>query len=1079
MTASLIDPFAQTSEIIQSVSQKPGAVLTGLPGGSKAYFLVALARRTKSRLVVVTQEDIDAEGLVADLEAWGSLLPAAERPRFLFYAEADPAERMAALGTWHEKTESILVSSRAALDIPTLSPSDLNKRTLELRPGQSYPRFSLLEKLAQGGYERTDMVEIQGELAVRGEVVDIWPPNADKPWRLLFDGDQLESLREFSPGTQRSEAYLDPQKVLPMKETKAAGTLIDHVPSGTRWFWDEVEPASPHPTLSHGERAKPDLLPLGEGGRRPDEGVRILYSGLPRAGALDAGFHSTMGVGTGLERAAEEARKTKTAGGKVLFFSHNAGENERLQELLEEHLGARGSEGMEFLVGPLRNGFIQPSPPAPLPNQGEGGRRPGEGVLVLTNAEIFGRYRHRPRLPKYKGGDAIRDVRDVRPGDYVVHEHYGVGRYRGLELLRAGGQEAEYLKIEYQKGDRLYVPLSDFKQVQKYSGSEGKSPRLSSLDTASWERVKARVKESIQELAKDLLKVHAARAALPGHVFPSDSHLEEEFGASFLYEETPDQIKAIAEVKKDMESPRPMDRLILGDVGYGKTEVAMRAAFKAVVDSKQVAVLVPTTILAEQHFRNFKERFADYPARIGMLSRFQTPKEEKETIIGIANGTIDIAIGTHRLFQKDVVFKDLGLLIIDEEHRFGVKHKEQLKKMRQHLDVLTMTATPIPRTLSFAMSGLRELSIIETPPTGRLPINTQVGPYEDSVVREAVQQELNRKGQVFYVHNRVQTLNSRLHFLQQLLPGVSIGVVHGQLGGAAIEKTMWEFLHRKHQILLATSIIESGIDIPTVNTLIVEESEEFGLAQLYQLRGRVGRERQKAYCYLFYSPSVPLTADARARLEALREFTELGSGYRLAVRDMEIRGAGNLLGQEQHGFIAAVGLDLYSQLLQDEIARLKGEPPPVTSRFPSMDLSVHAFLPGDYLPSEELRILFYKKLVAAETPEALAAVRSELEDRFGPLPAEAAMLMDISSLRITARDLGIDGVVQKPSSLEVRFMANTPVQPQTLIQLGQERANIRFKPGPPFTLIIEKAAYEANGAMVYLRELFGSLGKDL
>jgi transcription-repair coupling factor (superfamily II helicase) len=892
--------------------------------------------------------------------------------------------------------------------------------------------------LAQGGYARTDMVEMEGEVAVRGEVVDIWPPGVEKPWRLLFDGDQLESLREFSSGTQRSEAYLEPQTLLPFREIKVAGTLLDHMRPETLWFWNDIE--APPATLA--------------------QGAHLFYKGLGAPEAIDLGYRSTTGLASGILKAAQEAALWKASGQRVYFFSHNVGENERLAELLEEHLGSHGTDGMEFLLGPLRTGFSRPtSEEAP-------------GMLVLTNAEIFGRYRHRARLPKFKGGGTIQEVRDIRRGDYVVHDYYGIGRYKGLELLKAAGTEAEYLKLEYQKGDRLYVPLADFKQIQKYSGSEGKTPRLSSLDTAAWERVKARVKESVQEVAQDLLKVHAARASLPGHAFPLDSHLEEEFGASFLYEETQDQIKAIAAVKADMESARPMDRLILGDVGYGKTEVAMRAAFKAVTDSKQVAVLVPTTILAEQHFRTFKERFADYPARIGMLSRFQTPKEVKETMLGIAQGTIDIAVGTHRLFQKDVVFKDLGLLIIDEEHRFGVKHKEKLKKLRQHLDVLTMTATPIPRTLSFAMSGLRELSIIETPPTGRLPITTHVGPYEEAIVKDAVQKELDRGGQIFYVHNRVQSLNARLHFLQGLLPGISIGVVHGQLSGPAIEKVMWEFTHRKHQILLATSIIESGIDMPTVNTLIVEEAEEFGLAQLYQLRGRVGRERTKAYCYLFYSPSVPLTADARARLEALREFTELGSGYRLAVRDMEIRGAGNLLGQQQHGFIAAVGLDLYSQLLQEEIARLKGEPPPTMVRFPSMDLTVHAFLPSDYLPSEELRILFYKKLVSAETAEALEAVPRELEDRFGPLPKEAETLIEISRLRMNARDLGISGVVQKPSTLDIQFLANTPVLPQSLIQLGQEREYIRFKPGPPFTLIIERAGYEANGPLHYLKELF-------
>lgn len=1025
------------SALTDAVRAQRTVAVTGLPGGSKGFVFLAFALQEKKSMVLVTKDDQEADGLVADLESWAALQRAEDRPTLLLFPDGDEPTRIASLGLWRARAFSILVASKDALAKTVLSPDEFKAQTFELRPGRTYPRNQLLERLAQGGYSRTDMVEMEGEMAVRGEVVDIWPPGVEKPWRLLFDGDALESMREFTSGTQRSAAYIDPQVLLPFKESKATGTLADHVGEAVLWVWDDVEPTHDKPAL--------------------------LYKGLPPEGAIDLGFHSTVGLASGVTRAAEEASRQKAAGHRVVFFSFNSGENERLAELLEEQIGSHGTDGMDFLIGPLRSGFLHaPSDGVP-------------GLLVLTNSEIFGRYRHRPRLPKFKGGGAIKEVQDVKVGDYVVHEHYGIGRYRGLELLRAGGQEAEFLKLEYSKGDRLFVPLYDFKQVQKYSGSEGKSPRLSSLDTASWESVKARVKESVQEVAKELLQVHAARAALPGHAFPQDSHLEEEFAASFLYEETADQIRAIDEVKKDMLSTRPMDRLILGDVGYGKTEVAMRAAFKAVVDSKQVGVLVPTTILAEQHFRTFKERFADYPARIGMLSRFQTPKEERETLLGAANGTLDIVIGTHRLFQKDVVFHDLGLLIIDEEHRFGVKHKEQLKKMRKHLDVLTMTATPIPRTLSFAMAGLRDLSIIETPPTGRLPISTHVGPYEDAMVKAAIQRELERNGQVFYVHNRVQSLNTRLHYLQMLMPGISIGVVHGQMSGPAIEKVMWEFLHRKHQILLATTIIESGIDIPTVNTLIVEEAEEFGLAQLYQLRGRVGRERQKAFCYLFYSPSVPLTADARARLEALREFTELGSGYRLAVRDMEIRGAGNLLGQQQHGFIAAVGLDLYSQLLQEEIAHLRGEAAPATSRFPSMDLSIHAFLPAEYLPSEELRIYFYRKLVSGETQEALDAVRAELEDRFGPMPAEAELLLEVSTLRLTARDLGVSGVIQKPSSLEVRFLNNTPVEPQRLLALAQERSHVRFRPGPAFTIQIQPEDYEGPGPVAYLRQLFKDL----
>ena len=1027
--------------------------LTGLPGGSKGWFLAQWVIDHASSLIVVTNEDVEAEGLLSDVEAWMGLQPEKERVALLMYPEFDGAGRLAALGQWKQNKKCVLFCSLGALNSATLSPGQLKDFTLEMRPGTVYPRTRLLENLAQGGYARTDMVQMEGELAVRGEILDIWPPDTERPWRFLFDGDTLESIREFSPGTQRSEGYLAPQKLLPVKEkaeNTESTTLREHAPEGTWWFFDDIaQEASGEEQGARSTPPTPRHLPLAP--------RSLYYSGLPADQAIDLGFKSTTGLAGGIGRAAAEAQRSKQSGKKVFFFSHNSGESERLQEVLDEQLGSHGTDGMEFLVGPLRNGFFS------------------DTSLVLSNAEIFNRSRRRLRLPKFKGGEAVREISDIRPGHYVAHEQYGIGRYKGLELLRAGGQEAEFLKLEYAKGDKLYVPLYDFKQVQKYSGSEGSSPRLSSLDTGTWERVKARVKESVQEVAHELLKVHATRAALPGYSFSADTHLEQEFEASFLYEETADQLRAIADVKRDMESSRPMDRVILGDVGYGKTEVAMRAAMKAVADGKQVGVLVPTTILAEQHYRTFCERFADYPAKIGMLSRFQTAKEEVEVIAGLAAGSYDIVIGTHRLFQKDVHFKDIGLLIIDEEHRFGVKHKEQLKKMREHLDVLTLTATPIPRTLSFALSGLRDLSIIETPPTGRLPISTYVGPMSDEKVKAAVLQELERNGQVFYVHNRVQSMQARLKFLKDLLPNVSIAVVHGQMAGPAIEKVMWEFVHRQHQILLATTIIESGIDIPTVNTLIVEEAEEFGLAQLYQLRGRVGRDRTKAYCYLFYSPSVPLSQDARARLEALREFTDLGSGYRLAVRDMEIRGAGNLLGQQQSGHVAAVGLDLYTQLLQEEISKQKGEPVAETPKFPSIDLSIHAFLPADYIPSEELRILFYKKLVSAETLVTLDAVGTELEDRFGPLPPESQTLMDVSRLRIAARDLGISGVIQKPSVMDIQFLQNTPVSPQVLVALPQTHKGLRFKPGPPFTLQVDRIAYESTGPLAYLRDLFKSL----
>ncbi|MDE2290936.1 MAG: DEAD/DEAH box helicase, partial [Elusimicrobia bacterium] len=635
---------------------------------------------------------------------------------------------------------------------------------------------------------------------------------------------------------------------------------------------------------------------------------------------------------------------------------------------------------------------------------------------------LFGRAYRLPRWQAPAGTERVRvRWRELKKGDYVVHEQFGVARFLGLEAVAApgsaqaeatGGQAAvsDCLSLEFRGGDRLYLPMADFKRVQKYVAAEGARPRLSSLDTRTWAEVKARVEEGVRKLAEELLKRHAERAALPGHAFPADGRLEEEFAESFPYEETPDQARAIAEVKADMAAPSPMDRIVVGDVGFGKTEVAMRACLKCAAGAMQAAVLAPTTVLADQHMRTFQARFAEYPVRVAGLSRFQTAAEQKAVLEGLRKGTVDVVVGTHRLLSADVKFKDLGLIVIDEEHRFGVKDKERLKALRARVDCLTLSATPIPRTLNQGMSGLRDISLIQSAPTGRLPIVTEVRPYDEKHVKAAIEAELARGGQVFYVHNRVRSLPAVRDRIAALVPGARLAMGHGQMKPDALEEAMWDFHKGKYDVLVASTIIESGLDIPTVNTLLVEDAQDFGLAQLYQLRGRIGRERRRATCVLYYPGDAAglksLSEPARKRLEALREFKDLGSGLGLAMRDLEIRGAGDLLGARQHGYINAVGVEFYSQLLEAEVERLKGRRARLARAPAQLDLAVPAFIPEDYLPGDLERLRFYKRALDADG-KALEALRRELEDLSGPPPREVENLFAVLALRRRASARGV------------------------------------------------------------------------
>ncbi|MCI0474570.1 MAG: transcription-repair coupling factor, partial [Ignavibacteria bacterium] len=686
----------------------------------------------------------------------------------------------------------------------------------------------------------------------------------------------------------------------------------------------------------------------------------------------------------------------------------NAGQQERLLDVFDEN----DLENLPAVfIARLNSGFNYPD----------------RKVVIVCYHEIFSTTGRPVRFPKFKQGRTLEGLWEISSGDYVVHEKYGIGKYRGLKRITIENNQSEYLMIEYRGGDKLYIPIVDFHKVQKYIGIEGRRPKLYSLDSVGWERDKVRAQKSAGDIARQLYEMYTNRKLTYGFGFDRDTEFEHNLSSTFMYKETSDQLRSVEEVKTDMQSDYPMDRIVLGDVGFGKTEVAVRAAFKCALSSKQVAFLAPTTVLAEQHYQTFKERLGSFPVNVAVLTRFQSKSAQKKILADLKKGMIDIVIGTHRLLQNDVFFKDLGLLIIDDEHRFGVKQKEKIKFLKYSkdnknlVDVLSLTATPIPRTLSMAFSGIKDMSVIETPPEGRKEIETYIGKYDAELVRQAISAEVSRGGQVFYLHNRINTIVVKKNFLQELLPQIKFCIVHGRMKPVEIEKAMYEFMHNKFNCMIATTIIESGLDIPNVNTMIIEEAENFGLAQLYQLRGRIGRGQVKAHCYLFFSDEIHLSnEDARKRLEAIHEFAKLGSGFKLALRDLEIRGAGEILGHRQHGFIQDVGLNLFCQFLNKEVANLKGEKVS-QEEVPVIELNISAYIPKEYIEQDDLRIMFYRKFISVENKEELNGICSELEDRFGKIPEPVCNLVFILDLRLLMKKLGIVQVKEKSGEVVFRF----------------------------------------------------------
>jgi transcription-repair coupling factor (superfamily II helicase) len=896
----------------------------------------------------------------------------------------DSEGRMASLEALH-RGAAVAVASAKALEARVPPAAAFASRRFPLRPGQAC-RKALVERLAGLGYRRVDFVEDAGEFAVRGAVVDFFPPEPPVPVRVLFSSESVESLRAFDPETQGVlPALLDEAAAVPVAEGDAACSLGERLRGEGLWIVEEG--ASP-------------AQPSGE----------CLLVGLPREPCLDLGSAAPPAFAGDVGRLSRQCVLWRREGTRVLLFSLNRGEDERMQDLLDEEGVEPGA--VQFLIGPLRRGYLLPS----------------ASLAVLSAEEAFGRsYRPMRRWGSRAASGGRLRFGELRKGDFVVHADHGIGRYAGIETVRIESGGVDCIRLEYRGSDRLFIPMGDFSRVQKFVGAEGHKPRLSSLDSRRWEEVQDRVREGVRELAGKMLEMEARRSALEARAFGADTRMEAEFSESFPYEETPDQLRAISEVLSDMGLPRPMDRVVVGDVGFGKTEVAMRAALKCAAGGAQTAVLVPTTILADQHLRSFRRRFAEYPVRVEVLSRFQRPSDQRAVLEGMASGAVDVVIGTHRLLQADVRFKDLGLLVIDEEHRFGVSDKERLKSLKSDVHCLTLSATPIPRTLYQALSGLRAVSLIRSAPSGRLPIATELRAFDLRHAASAVAEEIARGGQAFFVHNRVASLPARVEDLRRSLPGARVVMAHGQMRAGELERVMWDFFQGKHDVLAASTIIESGLDIPTVNTLLIENAHEFGLSQLYQLRGRIGRERRRAYCCL-YTPAgeaetSALGSEARSRLAALREFTQLGAGFQLAMRDLEIRGAGDLLGARQHGNINSVGLEFYCEMLRSEVERLRrrahGGVPAPPAPPPEIDLGP-AFIPEDYLPGDLRRIEFYKRLLAAGA-QALPALERELRELSGPEPEPVSRLFRIMRLRHLGAKRGVRAVSSRSGFVEVHF----------------------------------------------------------
>ena len=1118
-----LETEARFAELRDALTRGERAEVSGLGGPARA--LAALLLTDRPLLVVAPHEreveDLagDLKTLVAELGSPGAVLtlPAPGPAPFRGLPRHPDAslQRAVALDAARRGALRALVASPAGLLRPSLGPRLFATRVLSLRTGDEMTPEILLEALAEGGYRREDPVTAPGQVARRGGIVDVFPPDRDAPVRIEFLGDTVESLRRFDPETQRTTAVIESLEAHPLSDAFTPRSVLDEM---CRLLPERFAGASELPGLLEkldrglAEEEAAELLPLVPGatvppwqhlpeavtvaldpemiaaeaeaffaraveerGRRPDALALAPGEALVALDALAARLDAPPSLhlrevdprGRGVHVPSRPVRRyagdlkslvddLKGAPGTTVVFLGNPGRADRLKDLLrEEGLSPAPGRPLDVRVGALTRGFELPT----------------AGLTVLADGDVFPEEVHlHPRGRGRRARSFLSDFRDLKVGDLVVHEEHGIGRFEGLETLEVGGGRREFMVLVYQGGDKLKVPVEAFDRVQKYASAEGARPIIDKLGSGSWERVKRRVRRAMRDMAAELLRLYAERKARPGHAFTGESPWQREFEESFEYEETLDQAAAIADVASDMASESPMDRLICGDVGYGKTEVAMRAAMRAVLDGKQVAVLAPTTVLAFQHWKTFRKRFAPFPVTVEMVSRFRAPREIKKVLADAAAGKVDILVGTHRLLSRDVGFRDLGLLVIDEEQRFGVAAKERLKQLRTTVDALTLSATPIPRTLQMGLAGIRDMSVIETPPKDRLAIQTSIVRFATDVITTAIRQELARDGQVYFVHNRVESIYSMASLVQRLVPEARVAVAHGQLPEGELEKSMLGFVEGRADVLVATTLIENGLDIPRANTMIVNRADRYGLAQLYQLRGRVGRADRRAYAYLLVPPGAVLSEVARKRLAAIREFSELGAGFRIAALDLELRGAGNLLGGEQSGHIQAVGLDLYVKLLEQTILELKGEAAPEPARA-TLNLRVDLRIPEEYVPEVHQRMALYKRASQVRQTAEIQALRDEVRDRYGAPPPQVDALLGYAGLRLRAEAVGVVQADLAGSALHLRFGPAVPISPDALVSAVRRLAGATLSPQGVLRVPVPATASAPGALGSVLREL--------
>jgi transcription-repair coupling factor (superfamily II helicase) len=1085
--------------IARSGMESPVRSVSGLTPAAKALYVAAAAHAMpKGAVLYVVPTDGELEQAAGDAAFFLAALEglsesAADRAVLAVPShEVDPYRGMAphigvtsvrarALHALATGSARIIVASAPALLPLVTAPDRLLRAAVQLRPNQDIAPSDLADLLVEAGFSREDPADEHGEFAVRGGILDVYPAGEAQPVRLEFIGDTIESLRTYDPSTQRSIQPVDQLTVVPLRDvlgTDRSATLFDYlarmkggarvvvserdevdaaarkliesvehsfqeaiakaasVPPPAELFaaWDAIDGHLSHATtLSQIDVGLPDLT-LGP----PDLKVGPTFPTHVRC-------QPSVEVRGRIADWVTDIRRLREAGEATLFVAATPGRADRTIELLKEYdvfaVPVERADDARYAavliaIGRLSRGF----------------RLPDAGLQIFAEGDVFEEERRAPERRRQASKAFLSDLRDLKVGDFVVHVDHGIGMFVGLKQIGVGEGQQEFLELRYAGDDKLFVPVERLDLVQKYTGAS--RPPVDRLGGTSWERAKTRVKKAMRDMAGELLKLYAARKAVPGHAFSPDTHWQKEFEDAFEYELTPDQKSAIADIKRDMEAPTPMDRLLCGDVGYGKTEVAMRAAFKAVMDGKQVAVLAPTTVLAFQHEKTLKERFAGFPVRIEMVSRFRSKAEQKAAIADLAAGKVDIIVGTHRLLSKDVEFRDLGLLVVDEEQRFGVAHKEKIKQLRKKVDVLTMSATPIPRTLNMSLVGIRDMSIIETPPKDRLSIQTNVVKFDQQVIGRAIRHELERGGQVYFVHNRVESIFSIGSLVQRLVPEARVVVGHGQMEEESLERAMLDFVARKYDVLLATTIVENGLDIPNANTIIINRADRYGLSQLYQLRGRVGRSDRPAYAFLLIPPEENLSPVAKKRLAAIKEFSDLGSGFRVAALDLEIRGAGNLLGGEQSGHIDTLGFEMYMKLLEETVRELKGEEIEDDLRA-NVNLKVDLRIDEAYVPDMNQRLMLYRKVAAARREDEIDRVLDEAADRYGPPPTSLLNLADYGRIRVMADRLRVETIDREGRTVVLKFRPQARVDPVRLVALVRQRPELTLVPPAALRLSLD------------------------